>query len=169
VYGGTFSSSTTIINSLGDFRGTGNAADGSLGYALSSVKGAKTLCTLKQQTLTFAAGGDASKVTTGGFIPLGAKNVEVTGRAIVADTSAVTLFDVGDGTDADLYANDVPADTLGQTFGPAVTSYGPTAQIPGTQLTAAGEVTVTAVGGSAEDLSVRLTAHYCIDTADTAN
>jgi len=139
------------------------------GYRILYAKGAMSNLLENQQTVTFSAGGDASKTTTGGFIPLGAQGVEITGRVIVADTSAVTLFDVGDGTDADLYANDVPADTLGQTFGPTIASYGPTAQIPGTQITAAGEVTVTAVGGSAEDLSIRLTAHYRLDTPDTAN
>jgi hypothetical protein len=172
IYGATFKGTYMTVQGAGSmFRNyLDSTVDGTMGFLTDDAKGASSKCgLLKSQTLTFAAGGDASKVTTGGFIPLGAKMVEVTGRVIVADTSAVTLFDVGDGVDADLYANDVPADTLGQTFGPAVTSYGPTAQIPGTQLTAAGEVTVTAVGGSAEDLSVRLTAHYCIDTADTSN
>ena len=132
-------------------------------------KGATSLWTQNVATATFAAGGSAT-VTLAGLVPLGATNLSVTGRVITAESGGgCTSFSVGDGTIAALYALTVPI-TLAQTFGPTVASYGPTAAIPTTQLTNAGNVVLTSVGGAGcKNMVVRVTASYFIAPPDTTN
>lgn len=151
-------SSATVGSSL-------QTPNGSRGFVGTATKGFVVSCTANTTTLTFSAGGDASKTWTGGR-PLGSTNFSLTGYVTVADTSAAVSFNVGDGTDPDLYAAAVPTDSVGQTFGPTIASYGPTAQLPATQITAAGDIVITP-NVNAEDMAVRLTASYCISTPDT--
>ena len=159
---GNFTATTVVTQNI-------TATDGSQGYKIIEPKGAQSLSTLKQATATFAAGGSAT-VTLTGLVPLGATRLSVTGRVITAESGGgCTSFSVGDGTIPALYALTVPI-TLAQTFGPTIASYGPTAGIPTTQLTSAGNVVLTSVGGAGcKNMVVRVTAHYTLDTPDTTN
>jgi hypothetical protein len=146
------------------------APAGTGGTGTYTNKGAKSLLTINTATITFAAGGEATKTATG-LIPLGAVSHQITGYVLVtADAGSCTTFHVGNtaAADPDMYAASVPI-AAAQTFGPGVASYSPTAQPLSVQITAAGDVVLTSVGGAAacKNLSVRISAHYRIDTPDT--
>ena len=109
------------------------------------------------QSLTFAANpGDASKVTSG-LIPAGAILLGITTRVTTTGTNG-TSMNIGDGTDADMYAA-----TAAITANSTTDFSDVTAAIEVSQA-AAGEVTVTAVGGNIFDMVIAVTAHY-IDTS----
>ena len=128
------------------------------------TKGALTRAGMSQESLTFAANpGDASKVTSG-LIPAGATLHAVTARVTTTGTNCAS-WSAGDGTTANQYSN-ATALSAGTTMTAAnalaATSYptfSPTAR----------EVTITANVANCYSLVVRVTAHYLLATADTAN
>lgn len=118
------------------------------------------------ESVTFAADpGDASKATTGSILPDGAWVFGVSGRVTTANTGGCTAFDVGDGSDDDIFANDI-ATTATTTFD----TTDATASFSNPVL-ADGEITVTAVGGdgACDDMVVALTVHYFDVSAATSN
>jgi hypothetical protein len=137
--------------------------DGSMFVAGNNQKGAGTNYLTITESVTFqGGGGDASKTTAGSILPDGAYVTGVSGRVVTAGTTC-TSFDVGDGADVDLFANDIsPADTT--TF----TDTAATGNWSNPQI-AAGEITVTGVGGNCVDLVVALTVHYFSHTAATSD
>lgn len=160
----------TLSNGTGWISTFATTANGTYGLRVNSVKGANTTTMQNSATVTFSAGGDATKTATG-LIPIGAVSAQVTGYVLVtADAGSCTTFSVGNtgAADPDLYAATVPI-AANQTFGPTIASYGPTAQPLGVQIGAAGDVVLTSNGGAGacKNLSVRLTANYRIDTPDT--
>jgi hypothetical protein len=131
-----------------------------LGVEYFGLNGGEAQCRYAQETLTFAGGaGDASK-TTSGLIPDGATAIAVTARVLVAGTTC-TSADYGDGSDVDLYGNNVAI-----TAGTTLTSADYTAARTYNAI-ASEEVTITGVGGNCVDLSVRVQVRYCTHTAPT--
>lgn len=139
---------------------THNQTDGVLGTGKGGLridddtgKGSYVKVAVSREQLTFAADpGDASK-TTSGLIPDGCILLGVTGRVITGGTNASSM-NIGDGSTADLYGATISiADTT--TFGPA----DHTAALSNPQI-AAGDVTVTGVGGNIFDMVIDITAHY---------
>lgn len=113
-------------------------------------------------TLTFAANpGDASK-TASALIPAGAYLMSVATRVNVAGTNC-TSFSIGDGTDADLWGNNIsPASHTTTTNATATANWS-------NPLLAAGDVKITANGGNCFDLVIRITVAYMTFAAPTAD
>lgn len=141
-------------------------ADGSgsvdiLGTEYLGFSGSKRTCQWTPgEVLTFAGNpGDASKTTTG-LIPDGATDFVVVAYTTVVGTNC-TSADYGDGSDVDLYGNDL---TL--SVGTKVNPTGYTGALA-RNVFAASEVTITGVGGNCFDLAVRVIAYYCTYTSPT--
>ncbi len=150
-----------------NFIGVENAGNGTTGYSLAVNKGAKSLSTLKQATVTFAGGGGAaSGATTTSFISAGYRANEVTGYVTVTGTTC-TSIDVGTAADPDLYCDNC-AVAAGTTFSRAIGGLMPgyTAE-PANSIGGADEVLITANGGNCVSLAVRLTIAPVVVTADT--
>lgn len=129
---------------------------------LVEPKGATTTTGGAFEDLTFAADpGDATK-TTSGLVPDGAVLLGISTRVTTAGTNC-TDYQVGDGSDADLYG---AAGAVAQ--GTTTDNSDATANWSNPQL-AAGEVTITAVGGNCFDMVVRVVAHYTTIGAPTSN
>lgn len=156
-----WNASTSTWTASPDLRIDRNSA-GNLGI-LHGSKFPETIIAAITESVTFAADpGDATKTTTGSILPDGAWVLQVTGRVVTAGTNC-SSFDVGDGVDPDLFADNISvADTT--TF----TSADATANWSNPQ-TSAGEITVTGVGGNCFDLVVALTVHYISSSAATAD
>jgi len=106
--------------------------------------------------------GNAS-ITLAGLIPAGAILLGVTSRVIVANTNgACTSMSIGDGTTADLWGAALSTALAATTTNANATSNWPT-PVP-----AATDVVITANGGNAFSLQVRVTAHYYTISAPTA-
>jgi hypothetical protein len=161
----TLSSTTTsrvrsgIDNDTGDVTVKDNLALTGGGL----TKGALLTCYGIQQNLTFAANpGDASK-TTSGLVPDGAMLMGIVTRVTTTATNC-TSVNIGDGTDPDMFAA-----TSALIAGTTTDATNATAQYGRAPATAAMEVTVTGVGGNCYSGVWRVTAYYCLPTADTAN
>jgi hypothetical protein len=127
----------------------------------AATKGQSFITTSSSQTLT--ADGSPSK-TTSGLIPDGAILLAVTTRiSTTLSGGGVTGYNVGDGTDADMYGVEASTAAGGTTDNSDWTADG-----SGVKL-AAGEVTITWTGGSATAGVVRVTAHYMTVGAPTSN
>jgi len=160
-------------------RGNGTGAVGTAGnlevqgalqvagtVAKYTTKGAATWVKTKTESVTFA--NDASKVTAGSIIVDGAMIMGVSGR-VTTTLEGCTAVDVGDGADADLFANDV-ALAAGSTFTNAdATAAFSTIANGDRPSDRNAEITVTAVTGNCTAGVVALTVHYIDVTAATAN
>jgi hypothetical protein len=109
------------------------------------------------ETLTFAANpGDAAKTWTSAAAD-GALLDAVVSRVLVQGTNC-TSFDIGDGSDQDIFANDVAL-----TVGTTTTNADATASFAnpiGVNASADLNIVLTANGGNCYDLSVRVCAAY---------
>jgi hypothetical protein len=123
-----------------------------------NLNGARGL--LKVATTLLATGSGATQTWSGAF-PAGSIRLGVAGRVTTAITGA-TSVDIGDGTDADLYANDL-AVALNTTFTPANHTATPLAWAA-----AAGDVVATANGSNFTAGAIRLVAYYLQLTAPTS-
>lgn len=140
----------------------GGESDGAEGVDVRRITyggmhGAKSQCDSVQEVLDFGAG--AASATATGILPSGAYDYWVTGRVLEADTGACTSVDVGDGSDTDIYDDDLDETTVGATFGSA----DHTAALP-RHVTSASNVVATAVGGNCADLRIRIVVGYCVST-----
>jgi hypothetical protein len=138
----------------------GGPATGTI--SLTGTTGATTgLVPPTCELLTFAANpGDASK-TTSGLIADGVQLWGISSRVITAGTNC-TSVDLGDGADADLFADDTAVTANSTSDNSDATANWSNPQI------AAGEVTVTGVGGNCFDLAIRVCAHYATVGAPTS-
>jgi hypothetical protein len=149
-----------MINAVEDTADTVTITADSIASVWAGENGFASACGANKKILTFAADpGDVSK-TTSGLIPVGATSIAIASRVLVLGTNC-TSADYGDGSDVDLYGDDI-ALTVGTEVDPS--DY--TANINYNAIVAE-EVTITGVGGNCFDLSVRVVAHYCIWTAPT--
>jgi hypothetical protein len=110
---------------------------------------------------TLLSGLSGPTATWAGAFPAGCRRIGVSGRVTTLITGA-TSFDVGDGSDADRYAND-KALAAGTTFTPADATAD-----PGGWAAAAGDVVLTANGSDFTAGAVRLVALYEELTAPTS-
>jgi len=130
----------------------------------SEGKGQSTNIRTKTESVTFAGNpGDASKATTGSVIPDGAFVVGVSTRVTTAATNCASV-NIGDGVDADMFGA-----ATGVSAGTVTTNADATAQFGKSPATAAGEITVTGVGGNCFDGVWAITVHYLDVTGATAN
>jgi hypothetical protein len=125
------------------------------------TKGGSLSITQNQESLTCSGGGSATLVTSS-LIPGGAFLFGVTTRITTALTGS-TGFNVGDGTDADLYGVQSAA-----TQGSTTNNSNATANWANPQL-AAGNVTLTFAGGNCTAGVVAVVASYIALVAPTSN
>jgi hypothetical protein len=111
----------------------------------------------------FAANPGDAAITLTALIPAGAVLLGVTSRVIAPNTNVgCTSMSIGDGTTVGLFGATLPT-TLAATSG----NGNATANWP-SPIQAATDVVITANGGNAFGLKVRVTAHYFTVSAPTA-
>jgi len=139
----------------GKDRGKALVKEGDLG--VQSVNQGE--CVMKvNTTLLVTDGGGATEVATGA-IPAGAQVVAVVGRVVKA-TTPTTDFDVGDGSDADIWAASVL-----KAKDSAWSQSDATADPRGTWAAAARDITLTADAGTFTAGEVRIDVFYFDATA----
>lgn len=118
-----------------------------------ALGGAGTGLRTRTETVTFAADpGDASK-STSTLIPAGVILQGITARVVI-DGTTCTSIDLGDGTDADRFGDDIAVAT-NTTVTPANATADPTGWASGVR-----NVVVTANGGNCVGLQIVVAAHY---------
>lgn len=117
-------------------------------------------CVMKvNSTLLVTDTGNATEVATAA-IPAGAQVVAVVGRVVKALTGVTTDFDVGDGTDVNIWA-----DAVLKAAGSAWSQGDATANPVGTWAAAARDITLTADAGTFTGGEVRIDVFYFDATA----
>ncbi len=117
-----------------------------------------------EQALTFAGGAGNASLTATGLCPAKKFIIGVSGRWTTTATTC-TSADIGDGTDVDMYADNL-AVTANTTFDEAQATA--TSRLYVYQA-AASDVVVTGVGGNCVSGVIRLTCHYLDYDAAIAN
>lgn len=146
----------TSLSISGDIDMNQNDLLDAASVVVATAKGGLGTLKTASQTLTFT--DDASQATSG-LIPDGVTLHAIMGRVVTANTGACTSIDIGDGTDVDLFGDNVAvADTT--TFTPAQATANWTNPI-----LSASEVTITGVGGNCDALVVNVVAIYTEYTA----
>jgi hypothetical protein len=141
----------------------GLANDTTLSKSIDN-KNAKTVVTGGSGDVTCAGGGSATLTLANAF-PVGVVKLGVSTRVTTALTGS-TGYTVGDtgATDPDMYGVATTA-TQGTTTSPA----SQTVSSLGTQITAAGDVVITFVGGACTAGVIRVAAHYLLISAPISN
>jgi hypothetical protein len=131
------------------------------GPGLPDARG--TRCLVKTVSTTLVGLSGATATWTAAF-PVGVIQLGVAGKVSV-DVAGATSFDVGDGTDVDRYAAAVPISA--DPMAPPVGEWGTVDATANPMGWAAGDVVLTANGGSFSAGSVRLFAFYIEITPPT--